>query len=154
LIRSENVGPTTFRSLIQCYGSASNAIEAAPELSRRGGNRRPIRIIPEFEADDELSVLDERGVTVIALCEPEYPQALSTIHDPPPLLQVFGDVDLLNKPSLGIVGARNASAAGRVFAREISGALRHLLGTRTRDRYGSAWWRSRHRHDCRSRRRN
>lgn len=63
------------------------------------------------------------GATLIALCEPEYPQALSTIHDPPPLLQVFGDTSLLNKPSIGIVGARNASAAGRVFAREISAVL-------------------------------
>jgi len=123
LIRSENVGPATFKSLIERYGSASSAIEAAPELSRRGGKKRAIRIIPEFEADDELSVLEERGATLIDLCEPEYPQALSTIHDPPPLLQVFGDTSLLNKPSIGIVGARNASAAGRVFAREISAVL-------------------------------
>jgi len=117
LIRSENVGPATFRSLMERYGSAANAIEAAPELSRRGGKKRAIRIIPEFEADDELSVLEENGGSLIGLCEPEYPQAFATIHDPPPLLQVFGDTTLLNKPSLGIVGARNASAAGRVFAR-------------------------------------
>ncbi|NKB20620.1 MAG: DNA-protecting protein DprA [Alphaproteobacteria bacterium] len=123
LIRSENVGPTTFRSLIERYGSASSAIDAAPELSRRGGKKRAIKIIPEFEADDELSVLEDRGGTAIALCEPEYPEALSTIHDPPPLLQVFGDTSLLNKPSIGIVGARNASAAGRVFARDIATSL-------------------------------
>lgn len=123
LIRSENVGPATFRSLMERYGSAANAIEAAPELSRRGGKKRAIRIIPEFEADDELSVLEENGGSLIGLCEPEYPQALATIHDPPPLLQVFGDTTLLNKPSLGIVGARNASAAGRVFARDIAGSL-------------------------------
>ena len=86
MIRIENVGLTTFWSLIQRYGSASSAIKTAPELSRRGGKKRAIRIIPELEADDELSVLEERGVTLIALCKPEYPQALSIINDSPPLL--------------------------------------------------------------------
>ncbi|MBK18027.1 MAG: DNA-protecting protein DprA [Rhodospirillaceae bacterium] len=123
LIRSENVGPATFRSLIERYGSAAKAIDAAPELSRRGGKKRAIHIIPEFEAEDEISIVEEHGGTLIALCEPDYPQSLSTIHDPPPIVQVLGDTSLLNKPSIGIVGARNASAAGRVFAREIAGAL-------------------------------
>ena len=38
LIRSDNIGPVTFRELINHFGSAEKALDALPELSRRGGS--------------------------------------------------------------------------------------------------------------------
>ena len=50
LIRSDNVGPATFRDLINHFGSAETALEALPELSRRGGSTRTVRVASREEA--------------------------------------------------------------------------------------------------------
>ena len=63
------------------------------------------------------------GGCLIALCEPGYPEALAAIHDPPPVLSVLGDPALLARPSVAIVGARNASAAGRRLTRELAAGI-------------------------------
>ncbi|HEY9538800.1 MAG TPA: DNA-protecting protein DprA, partial [Kiloniellaceae bacterium] len=55
LIRSENVGPVVFRQLLERYGSPARALEALPELARRAGGRRRIRICSPAEADAELA---------------------------------------------------------------------------------------------------
>jgi DNA processing protein len=123
LFRSENVGPATFLTLIEHFDDAGRAIEAAPELSRRGGRKRAIRIAPVREIEEEIAALSELGGRMIALCEPDYPEALAAIHDPPPVLSVLGDSALLSHPSVAVVGARNASAAGRRLAREISAGI-------------------------------
>jgi len=120
LSRSENVGPATYHHLMRLYGTAAAALAALPELARRGGRRRPIRIAAAAEADDELERTEAAGATVIAYGEAAYPAALAEIADPPPLLTVRGHVHLLAKPAIGIVGARNASAAGGRFARELA----------------------------------
>lgn len=49
---------------------------------------------------------------IVTLADPEYPQALLEIPDPPTLLYVRGRIDLLNRPALAIVGSRNATAQG------------------------------------------
>lgn len=51
LIRSENVGPITFFQLLQRFGSADQALEAIPELSRRGGRAKPIKVFPLAAAE-------------------------------------------------------------------------------------------------------
>jgi DNA processing protein len=50
LIRSDNVGPRTFRSLTIHFGSARSALERLPDLARRGGADRPGRICSEEDA--------------------------------------------------------------------------------------------------------
>ncbi len=120
LARSENVGPATFRALLRQFGTAEEALARAPELSLRGGRQRPIRIASRADAEAELAALDEAGGRLIASCEPEYPALLAAIHDPPPVISVLGHPHLLAKRGVAVVGARNASAAGRRFAREIS----------------------------------
>jgi DNA processing protein len=120
LIRSENIGPVTFFSLLRHFATVEEALERAPELSRKGGRARPIRIAAKGVVEDEISALEKAGGTLIAFCEPAYPKALAVIHDPPPVIQIRGHAALLNKRSVGIVGARNASAAGRRFTREIA----------------------------------
>lgn len=123
LIRSENVGPITCRRLLDHYGDPGKALAALPELARRGGRKRPIRLCPAEEAERELARLEELGARVVTLGDPAYPETLAAIDDPPPVLSLFGNPALLSRRSLAIVGARNASANGRRFARQLATEL-------------------------------
>lgn len=116
LIRSENVGPITFNQLLARFGSARAAIEALPELARRGGRARPIRVAPRAAAERELAGLAKIGVRLIARVEPDYPVQLAAISDAPPLIAVRGRLDLPAQPMVAMVGTRNASTNGRRFA--------------------------------------
>jgi len=120
LIRSENVGPRTFRSLINHYGGARAALAALPELARRGGARQSPRICSPQDAERELVAARELGVRHVALTEPDYPARLREIDDAPPLLALRGEPDALARPMLAIVGSRNASAAGQKFAERLA----------------------------------
>ena len=126
LIRSENVGPRTFRALINNCGSASAALEALPDLARRGGGTKAIRIATIDEIERELEAGRRVGVRFIALGEPEYPPALRQIDSAPPIIALRGRDEALQQPAVAIVGSRNASAAGLTFterlARGIGGA--------------------------------
>lgn len=123
LARSENVGPITFHSLIDRFGSAQDALDALPELSRRGGAGRTIRICDSGEAERELARSRQLGCRMIASCEHQYPKALRWADGAPPLLAIRGNVDVLEKPSVSIVGSRNASIAGRKMTHRLAQAL-------------------------------
>lgn len=123
LIRTRNVGPLLFFELIERFGTAAAAVDALPGLSRRAGGRRKFTIPDTDSAIAELEALTKAGGRAIALCEPDYPEALAAIADPPPLLFLRGDAAMLKRPAIAIVGARNASANGRRFAEEMAGAL-------------------------------
>lgn len=120
LIRSDNVGPATFRDLINHFGSAEIALEMLPELSRRGGSTRAIRVASTAEAEKELSAAYRFGARFIGIGEPDYPPALRQIDGAPPLLAAKGNAVTGTVPSLGIVGSRNASISGTKFAAMIA----------------------------------
>ncbi len=120
LIRSDNVGPRTFRSLLHHFGSARAALERLPDLARRGGASRPQRICSEADARAELEASERLGVRLIAPGEDGYPPRLSELDDAPPLLGVRGIRDVLMRPMIAIVGSRNASAAGLKFAQMLA----------------------------------
>jgi DNA processing protein len=122
LIRSENVGPRTFRALINHYGGARAALKALPDLSRRGG--AAARVYSLEQAQRELKAARAAHASFVALGEPEYPRRLQMIDDAPPLIAVRGNRDALLQPLVAIVGARNASAAGVKFAERLA----HELG--------------------------
>jgi DNA processing protein len=124
LIRCDNVGPRTFRSLVNHFGSAREALERLPDLARRGGAARPGRICSETEAHNELDTAHRIGVALLAPGEAGYPPRLATIDDAPPLLGVRGKADVMMRPTIAIVGSRNASGAGQKFAQ----TLAHDLG--------------------------
>ncbi len=123
LIRSENVGPATFRALVNQFGGAQNAIEALPTLSRRGGRAQDIRLCSTREAEAELEAAERIGATLAALGEAGYPAALAQVDAPPPLIFVKGRLALADLPIVAIVGARNGSAVGQKFTRQIASAL-------------------------------
>ena len=120
LIRSENVGPVTFRALLRRFGSARAAIQALPDLARRGGRATPLRIYPAAQAEAELDAARRMGARILASDDADYPAPLAAIYDAPPLLYVRGDVALLQRKTVAIVGARNASANGRRLAEDIA----------------------------------
>jgi DNA processing protein len=125
LIRSENVGPTTFRDLLNHTGSAEKALERLPELSRRGG-KKSYRLCTKDDAEAELEAHVRSGARLVALGEREYPPHLRHIDGPPPLLSVKGGSVTARPKTLAIVGARNASLSGRklaaMFARDLGNA--------------------------------
>jgi hypothetical protein len=98
LIRSENVGPATFRALVNEFGGAEAAIAALPLLSRRGGRAHDIRLCTEAEAEAEFAAAESLGADLVAIGEPGYPPALAQVDAPPPLLYAKGKLDLADIP--------------------------------------------------------
>ncbi len=123
LIRSENVGPVTFRGLLARFGDAETTLQALPDLARRGGRRRPIEICPAAAAEREMAALEEIGARLLTVAEPDYPPALAALDHAPPVISALGRLELLQTKAVAVVGARNASANGRRLAREIAADL-------------------------------
>src|SRR5271170_6935872 len=98
LIRSENVGPRTFRALIDNCGSARAALEALPELARRGGAKRSIRVASVQGIERELALAHKMGVRFIDLGESEFPPALRQIDSAPPIIALLGREEALQQP--------------------------------------------------------
>jgi DNA processing protein len=121
LIRSENVGPRTFRALLNQYGGASAALAALPGLTRKGG--KPIRIASVEEVEKELDVARKLGVRFIAMGESAYPAPLREIVDPPPMIAARGSLETLRRPTAAIVGSRNASALGLAMTEKLATGL-------------------------------
>jgi len=123
LIRSENVGPVTFRDLINHYGGAAAALEALPGLSRRGGRGRAIRIASRDAVERELDTARRIGSDAVVAGEGGYPDWLKHIEAAPPVIYVMGRRELAGKKIVAIVGSRESSAAGRKFTRTIAAEL-------------------------------
>jgi DNA processing protein len=123
LIRSQNVGPRTFRSLLNHFGGARAALEALPSLAQRGGARGTPQIYPREDALREIALAHKLGVTLVALSEPDYPARLQMIDDAPPLVAIRGNVAALARPMVAMVGSRNASGAGLKFTQMIAREL-------------------------------
>jgi len=120
LTRTDNVGPVTFQKLLQRYGDAQTALEMLPELSRMGGSAKPLNICTAADAERELERAGRLGCRMIGLCEPDYPEALRMADSAPPLLTVMGNPAALTRPSVSIVGSRNASVIGNKIARSLA----------------------------------
>ncbi|WP_417308514.1 DNA-processing protein DprA [Devosia sp.] len=123
LIRTPNVGPQTFRQLLNREGSAEAAIAALPELARKAG--RSPRIPSIAQAEDELAGIEKLGGRLVAMGEADYPPLLQYIGGAPPLVSVIGSGTRLSlERTVSIVGARNASSAGQ----KMTGILASDLG--------------------------
>ncbi len=121
LIRTDNVGPVTFRQLIHRAGSAEQALLDLPALASRVGVGS--RIPTVAEAEDEIAALQQLGGRLVASGEPDYPPLLAYAPGAPPLLSVIGGDNLELLRTVAIVGARNASAAGQRMTELLAGDL-------------------------------
>ncbi|NVJ98432.1 MAG: DNA-protecting protein DprA [Alphaproteobacteria bacterium] len=123
LMRTDGVGPVLFRALIEKFGSGTQAIEGAVELSKINGRKRPLSP-PSLQAcEAELDQIERFGARVLFLGTAPYPERLAATDDAPPVLLVKGNTEHLASLSVGIVGARNASAAGMKFTSQIAAKL-------------------------------
>lgn len=123
LIRSENIGPRTFRQLINRYGGAGAALEALPGLAERALKGRSIRIAARDDVLREVDRAHAMGVRFVATGDPDYPVLLREISDAPPVLSVRGIAAVAGRAGVAIVGSRNASAAGLAFAERLARGL-------------------------------
>ena len=116
LIRSDGIGPVTYHGLIARFGSAQEAIYALPDLSKRAGRRRPFTAVPIDSVERELTQLSKLGGHLVKIGGEDYPTNLAEVSDAPPFITVLGTLSHLNRPAIGVVGARNASLNGRKLA--------------------------------------
>lgn len=122
LARTPRIGPVTFFQLLQRYQTASAAIDALPGFKTRskgGPPKPPARHLVETE----LEAIRAYGADILCACEQAYPERLVACGSPPPVLCTLGNVELLDRPALSIVGARDASAAGRKVARDMASQI-------------------------------
>ena len=122
LARTDQIGPVTFRQLLERFGSAERASEALPDLSRRGGGHgHPVP--PSGRIEAELAAGEQAGARLIVFGDADYPDLLAAVDPPPPLLWTRGDAGLMARPCIAVVGARIASAGGQRIARGLSQQL-------------------------------
>ena len=121
LIRTEGVGPRTFRGLINRFGGAAAALDALPDLTGRSGRR----VVPptRAQAEAEIAAGQRLGVRLIAMGEAEYPKSLQATETAPPLLALRGEGAALLRPGVAMVGSRNASAAGLALTERLARGL-------------------------------
>lgn len=123
LARTETIGPVTFRQLLGRYGAASAALEALPDLAAKSGRKRRFRICPADTVEREQETLNALGGRHLVFGDPAYPAPLAAIDDAPMVLSLIGNITLLSRDGIAVVGARNASTNGRNFARRLAGDL-------------------------------
>jgi DNA processing protein len=121
LARTDRVGPVAFSQLLQRFGSAVRAVDALPDLTQRSGRDYALPSVERVEA--ELAAGERKGARLVLLGDADYPDLLAAVDPPPPLLWTRGDITLLSRPCIGIVGARIASAGGQRIARGLSQQL-------------------------------
>jgi len=122
LLRSRRVGPVTYWRLLAEHGSARAALDALPQVALDAG-AKDYKICPEGVVHAELAAGRAAGATLVSPDHPHYPAHLRQINDAPPLLWALGRVDLLSKPAIALVGARNASSLGTRMAQKLAADL-------------------------------
>lgn len=123
LIRTPNVGPASFRDLINRFGSAQTALDMLPELMQSAGARRIVRIPDEAQILREMDHAAGFGARFVCIGDPDYPLLLKQVDHPPPVLAVTGEGAVLSRPAISVVGARNASVAGTRLAAALSAKI-------------------------------
>lgn len=120
LSRSRGVGPITFFDLLNHYGTIDAAYDALPYHAARGG-RTKIDPMSLTDAAAEMARCDRLGIHVVLRNDPHYPPLLRQISDPPPVLNVRGNLSFLtSRRHVAVVGARNASVSGFRLAEKLS----------------------------------
>ncbi|MFZ4409407.1 MAG: DNA-processing protein DprA [Paracraurococcus sp.] len=121
LARTDGIGPLTFRRLLDRHGTAAASLAALPRLAARRGV--PFVLHPETEARREIEALHRLGARLLFAGTPPYPPLLEMQEDAPPVLALLGDPAALAPRAVALVGARNASAAGRRIAEDLAESL-------------------------------
>jgi DNA processing protein len=122
LLRSRRVGVATFYRLLAEHGSAQNALAALPKMARAAGVNG-YEACPPSVINKELRTAKAANARLLCIGSDDYPAMLATLPDPPPMLWAIGDTSLLHRPTIAMVGARNASSLGIRIARKLAADL-------------------------------
>ncbi|KQW79879.1 DNA-processing protein DprA [Brevundimonas sp. Root1279] len=122
LARTDRVGPVAFKQLLERFGTAERAVEALPDLIRRGGGHGHA-LPPVEQVEAELAAGERLGARLLVLGDADFPPMLAAVDPPPPLLWTLGDPALMLDACIAIVGARIASAGGQRIARGLAQQL-------------------------------
>lgn len=122
LARTDRIGPVAFSQLLQRFGTGVRAVEALPDLVRRGGGAG-YSLADAARIEAELAAGDRAGAQLVLLGDAAYPAPLAAVDPPPPVLWVLGDLGLMARPCIAVVGARVASAGGQRIARGLAQQL-------------------------------
>jgi DNA processing protein len=122
LIRSRRVGAVTWHRLVDEHGSAGAALQALPEIAKAAGVE-DYSPCPAEVARHEMAQARQAGAVLLCFGQAGYPPALYDLADAPPLLWALGDISLLQRPMVALVGARNASSLGVRMARRLAEGL-------------------------------
>lgn len=120
LIRSPNIGPVSYRQLIGRFGNASAALEALPDLVKKGGRNSGKIIANSAEIERELAIADKLNARHLFLDDADYPELLAEADNAPPVVTIRGNVELFTRSPVAMVGARNASAGAVRYARKLA----------------------------------
>ena len=121
LLRSPNIGPVSYGQLLRRFGTAAQALDALPDLGSRGG--KSYRAASPGRIEDEIAAVKKVGARYLFHDSLDYPALLSQSGSAPPILTVRGNGSIAARPTVAVVGARNASAAAVKLARDFARAL-------------------------------
>lgn len=122
LWRSDRVGPITFDHLLRQFGTAERAVAQLPEHARNAGLKHA-GACTRAAAERELDAVERLGGRIVAMPEQDYPPMLRRVANAPRMLTILGNAHVLRRPTVAIVGARNASSNGLSQARRLAGEL-------------------------------
>ncbi len=121
------IGGETQRKLLSAFGLPEGIFSAARSSLRGVIGDKATNLLLDTANEERISAALEwskgKGQFIVTLADPEYPQALLEIADPPSLLYVRGRIELLNRPVLSIVGSRNPTPQGVQNAERFSAAF-------------------------------
>ncbi|HYZ23458.1 MAG TPA: DNA-processing protein DprA [Rhodopila sp.] len=123
LVRTEGVGPVTYRRLLARYRTPAAALDALPRLARAGGRPSAPKIMARGEAEREWDQTAKRGGRFVFAADADYPTLLGMLDDAPPCLILQGDASLAERRCVAAVGGRNASANGQRMAAQLAAGL-------------------------------
>lgn len=122
LVRSRRVGAVTWHRLMAEHGNARAALAALPAIAAAAGVEG-YETCPPCVVQAEVKQGEALGARLMVYGEADYPAALLDLPDAPPVLWALGDVALLNRPAVALVGARNASSLGVRMGRRLGQGL-------------------------------
>lgn len=127
LTLTPGLGPTAQRQLLAAFGPPDALYTASHSALAGVVGGAAARLLLEHDAsgavDQALAWLDEPGNALLTLGDEAYPAGLLEIPDPPVCLYVKGDVSLLQRPGLAVVGARSATPQGEANAEAFASVL-------------------------------
>jgi DNA processing protein len=119
------LGPTRARRLVEHFGSVAALFRASlTELEATGllavsaqslGTGKSLEL-----AQEEVAKAMAARVHVVSLDDPAYPPRLKQIYDPPLVLYVRGDVNVLSQPGIAVVGTRHPTPYGSGMAERLA----------------------------------